>query len=384
MIFLILINWFGGILLTYGKDEYFVNNNERTRLQKSIFFTIVTINLCYLGYFKYANFIINNVNYFYLSLIEKPNAYINISEIALPIGISFYTFQALSYVIDIYMGKSKATNRLDDVACYISMFPQLIAGPIIRYNTISEQLYNRTTSFNQFSKGIRRFVVGLAKKILIANILGSAADAIFQLPFKELSTPVAWLGAISYTLQIYFDFSAYSDMAIGLGLILGFKFPENFNFPYVSTSVKEFWRRWHISLSTWFKDYLYIPLGGNKHGKWRTYTNLWIVFFLCGIWHGANWTFILWGIWHGIFIILERALFGKIIVRIPKLFSYSYTILIVIIGWVIFRCETVIDAWIFIKVMFGAEGSLSYVRSTSEFLSPQVLLLFNFWNFDFC
>ncbi len=232
------------------------------------------------------------------------------TPVHLPLGISFFTFQAMSYLVDVYRGENQAQRSLVNVALYIALFPQLIAGPIVRYHDIASQIRDRVISLLLINSGIQRFIYGLAKKVLIANPLGLVADQVFAISGGDLTTGTAWLGLVCYTLQIYFDFSGYSDMAIGLGRMLGFRFLENFNYPYISRSIKEFWRRWHISLSSWFRDYLYIPLGGNKKGKLRTYQNLLIVFCLCGLWHGASWTFLVWGLFHGVFLILERTRFG--------------------------------------------------------------------------
>lgn len=298
----------------------------------------VTVNLGLLIFFKYANFLVANLNTI-LANFEIPP--VTLQEVHLPIGISFFTFQALSYVIDLYRRKSPVQRNLVDIALYISLFPQLIAGPIVRYNDIARQIVERRTRFEDFSCGVQRFIIGLGKKVLLANVLGRVADYIFSLPPDRVPLSLAWLGAISYTLQIYYDFSGYSDMAIGLGRMFGFRFLENFNYPYVSKSIREFWRRWHISLSSWFRDYLYIPLGGSRHGVARTYVNLLIVFFLCGLWHGASWTFVIWGLFHGCFLVLERTGPGKKLLGIlPDFFKHIYVLLVVIVGWVFFRAET--------------------------------------------
>ena len=276
-------------------------------------------------------------------------------KVVLPLGISFYTFQALSYLVDVYRGQVKAQKNYLKIALYICLFPQLIAGPIVKYHDVADQIDNRQETIDKVYYGIRRFIIGLAKKVLIANTLGKIADQIFALPMNEFDAPIAWLGAVSYTLQIYYDFSGYSDMAIGLGSMFGFKFLENFNYPYISTSITEFWRRWHISLSTWFKDYLYIPLGGNQKGKIRTYINLIIVFLLTGFWHGASWIFILWGLWNVLFILFEKMTrwTGKEISRLKKIFSHIYTILAFVIGMSIFKSETIHQAKDYIQNMLG-------------------------------
>ena len=320
------------------------SNENRVRI---ILALSVFSNLLLLFVFKYLNFIIRNLN---LPLTQL-NVSISVPDIHLPIGISFFTFQAMSYVIDVYRQVVVSQKKLSNIFLYISMFPQLIAGPIVRYIDIEKQLDERRITLADFESGIVRFITGLAKKVLIANNMALVADGVFNSQVEHLSTGYAWLGLIAYTLQIYFDFSGYSDMAIGLGKIFGFRFLENFNYPYISKSVKEFWRRWHISLSTWFRDYLYIPLGGNREGKYRTYLNLFVVFFLTGLWHGAEWTFIIWGLYHGFFLIIERAGFDRIIKRSG--ISFIYTIFVVMIGWVFFRAPDIGYAFEFIILLFS-------------------------------
>ena len=268
----------------------------------------VAVNLVVLGVFKYANFLVENVNALF-GILGGPR--VDVPRVLLPIGISFFTFHAISYVVDVYRRDATAQKSPVHAALYLLLFPQLIAGPIIRYRDIADQLARRIVSVDDFACGIRRFVIGLAKKVLIANVVAGPADKIFAMPLAELSPAHAWLGIVCYTLQIYFDFSGYSDMAIGLGRMFGFRFPENFRWPYIADSVQEFWRRWHISLSTWFRDYLYVPLGGNRVSPARRYRNLITVFFLCGLWHGASWNFVIWGLWHGAFLVVERVI-GRI------------------------------------------------------------------------
>ncbi|MBF0258614.1 MAG: MBOAT family protein [Desulfamplus sp.] len=313
----------------------------------------VGANLMLLGYFKYANFFVDNCNFIIHALSSEVDSGILFKDIVLPLGISFYTFQAMSYTIDVYRGEVKATRNIVDFACYVSLFPQLVAGPIVRYKDIEVQLGNHKMNLSDFSEGIFRFVIGLAKKVLIANTMAQVADAAFSMPSDQLGTAFAWLGCLCYTLQIYFDFSGYSDMAIGLGHMFGFRFLENFNFPYIADSIQDFWRRWHISLSTWFRDYLYIPLGGNKKGRYRTYFNLFIVFLLCGLWHGASWNFILWGIYYGLFLIIERMGLGSILTRINVVLRHLYVIIIVMAGWVLFRADTLEQALKYLKIMAG-------------------------------
>lgn len=320
-------------------------------------------NLLLLAGFKYANFLVDNLN----SALWLVNiTAINLNHVHLPIGISFFTFHAISYLIDIWRGVSRVQRNPLDLALYLALFPQLIAGPIIRYHDIAEQLEHRDTSLDNLYFGARRFIFGLAKKLIIANTLGLVADSIFSLPGNELTTPLAWLGIFSYTLQLYFDFSAYSCMAIGLGRMFGFRFLENFNYPYIATSVQDFWHRWHISLSRWFRDYLYIPLGGNRLGERRTYLNLLTVFFLCGLWHGASWNFVVWGLYHGMFLVLERLGLDRHIARLPSLLAHTYTLLVVMIGWVFFRSESLGYAMHYLQAMAGF-GAASTIRDNAGF-----------------
>ncbi|MBR9845053.1 MAG: MBOAT family protein [Algicola sp.] len=320
-------------------------------------------NLGILLYFKYADFAFSNLSnvlhHFNIS-IEDASRF---SDIILPLGISFYTFQTMSYTIDVYRGHVKADRNFINFATYVTLFPQLIAGPIVRYKEIEIELKNRKTTLPLFTKGVERFIIGLAKKMIIANNCAYLADGIFNMPNSEMSWALAWFGILAYSFQIYFDFSGYSDMAIGLGKMLGFNFPENFNFPYISKSIREFWRRWHMTLSFWFRDYLYISLGGNRLSKTRTYFNLFLVFFLTGLWHGANWTFIIWGLIHGSFIILERTGFSKILDKLPKFVSHLYLLLVIAFSWVFFRSETVNDALLYLKSMFAFD-----VKTNIDFL----------------
>ncbi|MGD2036527.1 MAG: MBOAT family O-acyltransferase [Desulfobacterales bacterium] len=320
------------------------------------------LNLGLLAYFKYANFFVAELNRFLSGLHFFP---IEWSDVILPIGISFFTFQKLSYIIDVYRGKSRALVNVIDFALYIAMFPQLIAGPIVRFSFIRSQLKGRRESWPDFHNGTIRFCWGLAKKVMIANSCGQITDVIFGLNLELLDTKVAWLGAITYTLQIYFDFSAYSDMAIGLGMLFGFRFPENFNRPYSAVSITDFWRRWHITLSRWFRDYLYIPLGGNRQGTTRTCLNMAAVCVLCGLWHGANWTFLFWGIYHGIFLIIERISGLRDVSREKyKVSRRLVTLLIVIVGWILFRSEDISQATGFLEAMFTVSDlPLSYELS---------------------
>ena len=324
----IVINWLIALLMTSHKKLWLI--------------IAVCLDLSLLGVFKYASFIAANLG-------RELN-------IALPIGISFFTFQMMSYIFDVYYGKSKAQKNLLYVALYISFFPQLIAGPIVRYNRIEGEISERNENFNNFPDGVRRFIYGLGKKVLLANFLAVIADNIFTYIINP-SVMMSWLGAIAYTLQIYFDFSGYSDMAIGLGLMFGFHFEENFNYPYIASSVTDFWHRWHISISTWIRDYVYIPLGGSRVSKARHILNIFTVWLLTGIWHGANWTFILWGLIYFIVLLIEKE--TRIIAHM-KIFSHVWTLLIIILAWVIFRSESVSQGINYISGMFGMNSNAFY------------------------
>ncbi len=327
----------------------------------------VIINLGILAFFKYTGFFISTLNGSFGLKLPVP-------EIALPIGISFFTFQALSYVIDVYRGTVPVQKNYFNVLLYITFFPQLIAGPIVKYRDISEQIEKRKQSIEKTALGLRRFICGLAKKVLIANTMGQTADIVFAMKSDSLSIPAAWLGAITYLFQIYYDFSGYSDMAIGLGMMFGFEFKENFNYPYGAASIQEFWRRWHISLSTWFKEYLYIPLGGNRKGKLRTVLNRIIVFFFTGLWHGANWTFVFWGLYHGFFLLLEELI--PVIKRIPKAIGHIYALLVVTVGFVIFRADTLTQGFEVVKSMFtGFSFTSESISTVLAQLTPWFILM---------
>ncbi|MEO9967570.1 MAG: MBOAT family O-acyltransferase [Reichenbachiella sp.] len=312
----------------------------------------VLTNLSFLGFFKYFNFTFDNYHQLINWLGMDQSWMIQVPTIALPIGISFYTFQTMSYTIDVYRGKIEAQHNFLKFATFVSMFPQLVAGPIVRYIDIKDQLNCDQTSIKKFESGVRRFIVGLFKKTMIANSCAYVADSIFQIPFADLSTTWAWIGIISYSFQIYYDFSGYSDMAIGLGRMFGFSFLENFNYPYISKNIREFWRRWHISLSSWFRDYLYIPLGGSRQKKYRVLVNLIIVFFITGLWHGASWNFVVWGLFHGFFILLERAWLDRLLVRLWSPLQHLYTLLVVIVAWVFFRADDLTGAISYLSKMF--------------------------------
>ncbi|CAM2761318.1 MBOAT family O-acyltransferase [Legionella worsleiensis] len=336
MLSCIIVNYLCGILI----------QESQSKTQRKLYLiTSIFASLALLIYFKYFNFFLNTMSETFSLNIS------GFKHIALPLGISFYTFHALSYVIDVYWKKVPAERNLVTFICYVSFFPQLVAGPIVRYTDIRHSFYYRYITRAGVRNGILRFSFGLAKKVLIANEVAKLADYVFYLPPENLTFAVAWLGAIAYTLQIYFDFSGYSDMAIGLGLMFGFKYKENFNFPYRSLSIQEFWRKWHISLSSWFRDYIYIPLGGSYQSALRTKLNLIIIFTLCGLWHGANYTFVLWGLYHGTFLILERTVLGQLIARLPEIMRHIYVLFVVTIGWVFFREEHLDSALSFIKTM---------------------------------
>jgi alginate O-acetyltransferase complex protein AlgI len=311
----------------------------------------VLANLSLLGYFKYANFFTREISASLAGLGLVPDQ--TILSITLPIGISFYTFQATSYLIDVYRRTVRPSASLVGFGMYLANFPQLIAGPIVRYSDIEKRIEHRPIALAGFSDGIFRFCMGLGKKILIADAMGEVADLIFALPANELTTALAWLGVTAYTLQIYFDFSGYSDMAIGLGKMMGFTFPENFNQPYRAKSITEFWRRWHMTLSSWFRDYLYIPLGGNRKGPLRTYFNLFAVFFLCGLWHGAAYTFIAWGLFHGVLLTIERLLLERMGIRLQGMAGLVLTIFLVMISWVVFRTDNIAASGTYLLAMAG-------------------------------
>ena len=339
------------IVATYFTGHWIESN---VGVRRKLFLALgVSVNLLPLFIFKYLNFSLDVVAPLFVFTGQVPW---QVDAIHLPAGISFFTFQAISYQIDIYRRVTPAEKHLLGCGVYIAMFPQLIAGPIVRYHDIAKQLVQRTITVKKFSDGAERFIFGLSKKVLLADPLGVKADEIFSLPLHELTMADSWLGAVCFSLQIYYDFSGYSDMAIGLGRMMGFRLPENFNYPYISRSMREFWRRWHISLSTWLRDYLYIPLGGNRKGTRRTFINLLIVFLLCGLWHGASWTFIAWGLWHGIFLVLERLAPVQQTTSLRQGLGWLYTTLVVMIGWVIFRSPDLATGWQFIQVMAGWQG----------------------------
>lgn len=358
MIFSILVNYIFGRLMDKHRE-----NKKRLKLMLVL---SVVIDIGLLSVFKYTDFIITNVNAIF-------SANFDLLNIALPIGISFYTFQAMSYTIDVYRDDVRVQKNLIDFGMYITMFPQLIAGPIVRYADVQDQLAERSVTTADFSEGVMRFVVGLGKKVLLANQMGAVWSDIYALG-GDVSALMAWTGAIAYTFQIYFDFSGYSDMAIGLGRMFGFKFPENFRYPYQSVSITDFWRRWHITLSTWFKEYLYIPLGGNRRGLARQALNLLIVWSLTGFWHGAGWNFVLWGLYYFVILFIEKLFLLKALDKLPKFFRHVYALLLIIIGWVIFASDDVSVLLPFLGSMFGANGAVGGM-DVYTLLTKAVLLI---------
>lgn len=359
MIFSILVNYIFGRLMD--------KNRGRQKRMKLLLVLSVVIDIGLLSVFKYTDFIITNVNAIFGSSFDLLN-------IALPIGISFYTFQAMSYTIDVYRDDVRVQKNLIDFGMYITMFPQLIAGPIVRYADVQDQLAERSVTTADFSEGVMRFVVGLGKKVLLANQMGAVWSEIYALG-GDVSALMAWTGAIAYTFQIYFDFSGYSDMAIGLGRMFGFKFPENFRYPYQSVSITDFWRRWHITLSTWFKEYLYIPLGGNRCGLARQALNLLIVWSLTGFWHGAGWNFVMWGLYYFVILFIEKLFLLKALDKLPKLFRHVYALLLIVIGWVIFASDDVGVLLPYLGSMFGANGAVGGMDVYTLFTKAVLLII---------
>lgn len=360
------------ILLCSIVFNYFVGQGIEKSKSKTLMFIGISGNLILLIWFKYAGFLVDNLNSV-LNIVHSPS--IILDEIILPIGISFYTFHSISYLIDVYYKRSPAQKNILDMALYIVLFSQLVAGPIIRYRVFAPQLLTRKFDVAQFSNGVERFIIGLAKKVLIANTLARLADESFHQNPDSMSMLLSWAGALCYTFQIYFDFSGYSDMAIGLSKLFGFEFPENFNLPYIATSIKDFWKRWHISLSSFFRDYVYIELGGNRKGKLRTLLNLSIVFLLTGFWHGANYTFIVWGIIHGSFLLFEKLGFEKILLKIPSFFQRSYTFIIVLLAWIPFRADSMAYAVNYWKSLFNTTNDMKYHLVSSFFTTDLLIAL---------
>jgi len=359
----------GSIAVNYAAARA-IDAARGTALARRLLALAVGLNLLVLIAFKYAGFVVENLN-----LALRPfGAVVPVPEVVLPIGISFFTFHAISYVVDVYRRDAVAQKRPVEAALYLLFFPQLIAGPIVRYRDIAAQLAARAVSRDDLAIGIRRFVIGLGKKMLIANIVAGPADRLFALPAGELTAASAWLAIVCYTLQIYFDFSGYSDMAIGLARIFGFHFKENFAHPYAARSVQDFWRRWHISLSAWFRDYLYLPLGGSRVRPRRVYLNLITVFFLCGLWHGASWTFVVWGLFHGAFLVLERAGLGARLERAPRALRHLYTLAVVMVAWVFFRAASLPEAIGVLWALAGASPALPTPYALSWYLTPEVIV----------
>lgn len=391
LVFSIVFYAYGGpefilILLGSTTATYFLVKamckSKSEKKKKWLCAASITLNLGLLVWFKYANFLVDNINAI-ISLFHGNG--IQLAKIVLPIGISFFTFQSITYVLDTYRGQVKPMDKLTDYIVYIMMFPQLIAGPIVKYGDVEQQLRHRESPPEECLHGFYRFVIGLAKKVLIADVIAVQADAYFGADLSTMDMGTAWIGILAYTLQLYFDFSGYSDMAIGLGRIMGFKFPENFNNPYVSGSITEFWRRWHMTLGTFIKGYLYIPLGGNRRGKSRMFFNLWVCFLLSGLWHGASWNFVLWGAFHGFFIVLEKMINGKrktengmfSVLRSP--FSVLTTFILVMIGWVLFRADNISHAFDYYRAMFSFNfHGFSWDAGSQFYTTLIIALVFSF------
>lgn len=370
--------WGSGQIALLFLAAVFVNQTLARLIERAppkrarvLFWAGVAYNLGWLFYFKYLNFFYDNLSVLFSTRgLELPA----IAPIALPIGISFYTFQCIAYLSESYKRTHKPARSWLDYGTYLAFFPHVVAGPIVRYSDIDAEIRQRKESLQLFFEGIWRFSLGMGKKVVIANSLGSVADQLFGLPQAELSTAAAWLGILCYTFQIYFDFSGYSDMAIGLARMFGFHFPENFNQPYRSQSVTEFWRRWHMTMSSWFRDFVYIPLGGNRLGPRRTYVNLWVVFFLCGLWHGAAWTFVVWGMWHGLLLVIERWSAERLGLTPRGILGNLATFALVLIGWVPFRADSLSQAGAFLSRMFSlSQPSSAALLPASFYLTPEVL-----------
>lgn len=352
---------------TAGKNVAKAQIENDPKRAKRWLLTSIILNLSFLAFFKYSNFII-------LTLNDLLSLDLGLLSITLPIGISFYTFQTMSYTIDIYRKEAKAQKNIFDFATYVTLFPQLIAGPIVRYQDIADELTERDSSFSNISQGIDRFIIGLGKKVLLANNIGLLWQNISQ-SLSTLTVLSAWIGIISFAFQIYFDFSGYSDMAIGLGQIFGFHFPENFNYPYMSKSITEFWRRWHISLGTWFREYVYIPLGGNRVSIPLQVRNILVVWFLTGLWHGASWNFVIWGLYFGLILFVERFILKHVLKKAPSVFAHLYTLVLVLISWVIFAFDSIVDGWKYLQVMFGFSSQALINQEALYLLSSYGLLL---------
>ena len=361
MLFSTVFDYINGLLI----DKFQKKNQHK--YAKIVLIVSIVGNLAILGFFKYSDFLISNINSLF-------NLNISLLAIALPIGISFYTFQTMSYTIDVYEQNVKAQKNFISFATYVTLFPQLIAGPIVKYRDVSESLENRKENISDFSEGIKCFIIGLFKKVMIANNVGFIWESIHSLPYSEISLSLAWFGAICYSLQIYYDFSGYSDMAIGLGKMFSFHFLENFNYPYIAKSITDFWRRWHISLSSWFKEYVYIPLGGSRKTIARTVINLLIVWFLTGLWHGASWNFVVWGLYFGVLLIIEKFVLKKVLDKMPSFIRHLYTLFFVIISWVIFACPTLEDGLNYISIMVNFNNEI--ISTESIYLISTHFVLF--------
>ena len=362
MIVSILVSYTGGILV----DRFKTQGKRRAARAALLGSSVVSLSL--LGFFKYADFLIGTVD-------SLTGAGINLLKIALPIGISFYTFQTMSYTIDVYRGEAKVQKNLISFGAYVTMFPQLIAGPIVQYKTIDRQLRTRKETAGQFAYGIHRFMIGLGKKVLLANNAGALWDTVSSMEHTQIPVVMSWMGLAAYTFQLYFDFSAYSDMAIGLGHMFGFRFLENFNYPYISKSITEFWRRWHISLSTWFRDYVYIPLGGNRVGVWKHIRNILVVWMLTGIWHGASWNFVLWGLYYGILLLIDKFVLGKYLKKLPGVFQHIYCMFFVMLGWNLFVFDDMSAGISFARALFGTYGAGFCSRETLYLLYNNAVLM---------
>lgn len=340
-------------------------NGQQKKARNSMIYAVV-LQIMILGFFKYYGFVVGNINQIF-------NVNIPIHTLALPVGISFYTFQSLSYIVDLYRGDIKVQKSYINYGLYVAMFPQLVAGPIVRYADIERQLLYRRFTKEQFGRGVCRFIIGLGKKVIFADQIGQLWTTISTYDTSNMSVSAAWLGTIAYTLQLYFDFSGYSDMAIGLGHMFGFSLRENFKYPYLSKSITEFWRRWHISLGTWFREYIYIPLGGNRVSTGKHLRNILIVWMVTGLWHGANWTFLFWGLYYGLLLLGEKYLYGRILVKLPGIFRHIYTMFAVIIGWVFFASDSLSVAFKYIAAMFGASGI--FVDSVAKYYWGSYMML---------
>ncbi|HIS69141.1 MAG TPA: MBOAT family protein [Candidatus Gallacutalibacter stercoravium] len=338
------------IFIDYSAGRIMDHFSEKPAIRKAVLLVSVVMNLGLLGVFKYSSFFISNINALFGTSLTDP-------QLPLPIGISFYTFQSMSYSIDLYRRQIPVQKNIINFGAYVTMFPQLVAGPIVRYEDVHRELNHRTITTDKIADGVYQFIVGLAKKVLLANNLGFLWTTIKALPVHEISPATAWIGILAFTFQIYFDFSGYSDMAIGMGKMMGFHFPQNFNLPYISKSISEFWRRWHITLGSWFREYVYIPLGGNRKGMKRTVINLLIVWTLTGFWHGASWNFLLWGLYFGVIIVAERLFLGKLLQKLPGFVQIFYSFFLVVLGWVLFEFVNLPDVWNYLGAMFGANGT---------------------------